>query len=196
MKFLGSKQIETDRLILKRGTMDEQKRLWEILMIPDVNRYFLTVPTKFREKLKDWDKQEKFYEEDIKHANDNNVFKWSIFLKETGECIGRVSCQENDKNNLAIRDVGWLIDPKYHKKGYGTEAAKAMIQFMFLECEIEEIITVAAICNEASWKIMERLGFIRQKETKMVQYTFLDEPTEIYLYKMNRERYLSLNLKI
>lgn len=40
MKYLGSKTIETDRLILKAQLMEEQKKLWEILMIPEVNRYF------------------------------------------------------------------------------------------------------------------------------------------------------------
>ena len=199
MKFLGSKTIETDRLILRTQTMNEQKRLWEILMIPEVNKYFLTVPPKFREKLKDWDKQQKFYEDDMKHANDNNVFRWSIFLKDTGECIGRLSCHEGHDedesiNNPNIRGVGWIIDPKFQGHGYGTEAAKAMIDFMFLECEIEQIITGAAICNLASWTIMEKLGFERQEKTKMIQYTFLDELTEIYSYVMTKERYLSLNL--
>ena len=199
MNFLGSKTIETDRLILRTQTMNEQKRLWEILMIPEVNKYFLTVPPKFREKLKDWDKQQKFYEDDMKHANDSNVFRWSIFLKDTGECIGRLSCHEGHDedesiNNPNIRGVGWIIDPKFQGHGYGTEAAKAMIDFMFLECEIEQIITGAAICNLASWKIMEKLGFERQEKTKMIQYTFLDELTEIYSYVMTKERYLSLNL--
>ena len=60
MKYLGSKYIVTDRLELKPQTMEEQKYLWELLMLPDVNRYFLTVPTKFREKLKDWNKQKDF----------------------------------------------------------------------------------------------------------------------------------------
>lgn len=199
MKFLGSKTIETDRLILRTQTMNEQKRLWEILMIPDVNKYFLTVSPKFREKLKDWSKQKTFYEEDMKYANDNNVFKWSVFLKDTGECIGRLSCHEGHDedesiNNPNIRGVGWIIDPKFQGHGYGTEAAKAMIDFMFLDCEIEQIITGAAICNPASWKIMEKLGFERQEKTKMIQYTFLDELTEIYSYVMTKERYLSLNL--
>ena len=194
MKYLGSKQLETDRLILKAQSMIEQKRLWEILMIPEVNRYFLTVPTKFRDKLKDWNIQEKYYEEEMKYAKDGNVFKWSVFLKETGECIGRISCHEASVENPNITDsnirgVGWIIDPKYQGKGYGTEAAKAMIDFMFLECEIHEIITGAAICNPASWKIMERLGFERQKEMKRIQYTFLDEPTETYCYKLTRDKY-------
>ena len=200
MNFLGSKTIETDRLILRTQTMNEQKRLWEILMIPEVNKYFLTVPPKFREKLKDWDKQQKFYEDDMKHANDNNIFRWSIFLKDTGECIGRLSCHEGHDedesiNNPNIRGVGWIIDPKFQGHGYGTEAAKAMIDFMFLECEIEQIITGAAICNLASWKIMEKLGFERQEKTKMIQYTFLDELTEIYSYVMTKERYMFLKQK-
>ncbi len=198
MKFLGSKTIETDRLILKAQTLNEQKRFWEILMIPTVNRYYLNVPIKFREKLKDWDKQEKFYQEEMMHANDSDVFKWSAFLKDTGEYIGRLSChlaQEEDAtiNNPAIRDVGWVIDPKFQGNGYGSEAAKAMIDFMFQECNIEKIITGAAICNPASWKIMEKLGFERQKDTKMVQYTFLDELTETYVYIMTREHYLMLH---
>lgn len=198
MKYLGSKTIETDRLILKVQLMEEQKKLWEILMIPEVNRYFLTVPTKFRDKLKDWNIQEKYYEEEMKHAKENNVFKWSIFLKETDECIGRISCHEATSENSEITDsnirgVGWIIDPKYQSRGYGIEAAKAMIDFMFLECEIAKIITGAAICNSASWKIMEKLGFERKKETKTIQYTFLDEPTEIYCYELTRDKYLLFN---
>ena len=132
MNYLGSRTLETDRLILKAQMMEEQKRLWEILMIPEVNRYFLTVPTIFRDKLTDWTKQEAFYKEDMKRANNSDVFRWSIFLKSTGECMGRVSCHEasNDYDgvtNANIRGVGWILDPKYHGLGYGTEAAKAML---------------------------------------------------------------------
>lgn len=195
MKYLGSKFLVTDRLELKPQTMDEQKYLWELLMLPDVNRYFLTVPTKFREKLKDWNKQKEFYEQDIKHANDKDIFRWSIFIKGTNNCIGRISCHEgkdedNTIDNPNIRGVGWIIDPKYQGLGYGTEAATAMINYMFNECEIDEIRTGAAICNPSSWKIMEKLGFVRLNKTKMVQYTFLDELTEDYTYLLTYDMFL------
>ena len=193
MKFLGSKQLETDRLVLKPQTMEEQKYLWSVLMIPSVNRLYLTVPRKFRDKLKDWDKQEEFYKEDMKHSNDKDVFRWSVFLKDTDECIGRVSCQKYNDEDLTVRDVGWYIDPKYNGNGYGTEAAKAMVDYMFTECEINGIRTGAAIENPASWKIMEKLGFERLPETKMVDYTFLDEQVEIYQYYITREMYLEKN---
>ena len=194
MKYLGSKTLETDRLILKAQTMDEQHYLWSILMLPEVNRYFLSVPRKFRDKLKDWDKQEEFYKADMEHANDLDTFRWSIFLKETNECIGRVSChdarvEDNETANPSIRGVGWLIDPKYFGKGYATEAAKAMIDYMFKECEIDEIKTYAAKENIASWKIMEKLGFERLEGIKLIDYTFQDEPTEDYRYHITKEMY-------
>ena len=197
MKYIGSKILETDRLLLKPQTMKEQKRLWEILMIPEVNKYYLVVPQKFREKLKDWNIQEQYYIEDIKHANDKNIFRWSIFLKDNGICIGRVSCHEGHDedasiNNANIRGVGWYIDPMYQGNGYATEAAKAMIDYMFQEAEIDEIRTGAAIDNPASWKIMEKLGFDRTNQTKMIQYTYLDELTEDYQYILNKEKYLGI----
>lgn len=193
---LGSKTLETDRLILKFQTMAEQKYLWSVLMIPDVNKYYLTVPTFLREKLKDWNKQEEYYIEDMKHASDLDVYRWSIFLKETGECIGRISCHEahdEDKsiNDSSIRGVGWYIDPKYQGYKYGKEAAKRMIDFMFNDVGINEIRTGAAIDNPASWKIMENLGFVKKDKTKMIQYTYLDKLTEAYQYILTKKIYYS-----
>ena len=194
MNLIGSKIIETERLILKPQTMQEQKRLWEILMIPEVNKVYLTTPAKFRDKLKDWSKQEPFYEEKINHANDNDVFEWSIFLKETNECIGKIdyheySKEDNEINDLSIRGVGWYIDPIHQGKGYGTEAAKHTLKYMFEEVQITKIITGAAIDNPASWKIMDRLGYKKLPQTKLVTYTYLDEPVEIYTYEITKEQY-------
>ena len=163
-------------------------------MIPEVNKVYLTTPAKFRDKLKDWSKQEPFYEEKISHANDNDVFEWSIFLKDTNECIGKIdyheySKEDNEINDLSIRGVGWYIDPIHQGKGYGTEAAKHTLKYMFEEVEISKIITGAAIDNPASWKIMDRLGYKKLPQTKLVTYTYLDEPVEIYTYEITKEQY-------
>ncbi|MBQ4030503.1 MAG: GNAT family N-acetyltransferase [Bacilli bacterium] len=195
MNNLGSRTIETEKLILKAQTMDEQEYLWSVLMMPKVNKYYLTVPIFLREKLKDWNKQKEYYQDEMKHANDVDVYKWSMFLKDTGECIGRVTCQESDVSDPAIRDVGWYIDPKYQGFGYGTEAAKAMIEYMFNEVGINEIRTGAAVINSASWRIMEKLGFVRTDNTKMVQYTYLDEPVEVYQYLLTKEMFYDFNNK-
>ncbi len=81
----------------------------------------------------------------------------------------------------------------FKKKGYATEVAMAMIDYMFRQVGIKEIRTGAAIVNPASWKIMEKLGFVRQDKTKMVQYIFLDEPVEDYSYIITKEQWMTLN---
>ena len=53
MNLMGSKTIETERLFLRKSSMKEQKRLWEILMIPEVNQWYLrSAKTKARDKRK------------------------------------------------------------------------------------------------------------------------------------------------
>ena len=187
MNLIGSKVLETERLLLVPHEEKYQYKLWEILMTEGVYNYYLAIPSKYREKLLSWKTQEPFYLEKVKHSNDKDIFDWCIILKENGECIGKIDCHElgDDKS---IRDVGWYIDPVYQGKGYASEAANAMFNYMYNEVMINEIDTGAAIDNSPSWKIMEKFGFERTGSS-YVNYTFIDEPVKIYTYKMTRNKY-------
>ncbi len=184
MNNIKIREIETERLILKIPTMSEQKQLWNIVKTEEVNKYYFPTPDRifnkynlskdriddliearkiFQEQLNDWERQQPFYEKkivDINNGENSQMFTWSIFLKD-GTIIGQMTVQPSEQypNNPEIRDVGWFIDLNYHKKGYATEAAKAILDFMFNEVEIEKILTSAAIINSGSWRIMEKLGF-------------------------------------
>ena len=166
MKLIGSKTIETERLILRSSKMEEQKRLWEILMIPEVNKWYLVGAKKHANNPSHWawENQEKFYKSKVDKADNNDVFVWSVFLKpeytNSGyeEVIGQVSAQENGED-ITIRDVGWYMDPAYQGKGYATEAAKAMIDYMFSEVEINGISSGAVKDNIGSCRMFEKLGF-------------------------------------
>ena len=124
------------------------------------------------------------------------MFEWSIYLKEDNACIGKIDYHEYSKedNNIedkSIRGVGWYIDPDYQRKGYATEAAIATLKYMFEEVKINKIITGAAIDNPASWKIMDRLGYKKLDHTTMVNYTYQDEPVEVYMYNITKEDYFN-----
>ena len=93
MKYLGSSTIETDRLVLKAQTMDEQYYLWKVLMIPEVNKYFLTVPQRFREKLLDWNLQYHFLQNCRCFYNINLGFlKWEPLYIEYYRYIHFLMC--------------------------------------------------------------------------------------------------------
>ena len=81
----------------------------------------------------------------MKHANDSNVFEWSIFLKDTKECIGRIVCQEIDSNSPDIRDVGWLIDQFIKIKVMLRRLPHLCLNLCLIDCDITAIHTGAAI---------------------------------------------------
>ncbi len=197
MNMIGSKTIETDRLILKSSSMEEQKKLWEILMIPEVNKWYLTGAKKHASNPKHWtwENQEKFYKSKVLKADNNDVFVWSVFLKteytNSGyeEAIGQVTAQENE-DNITIRDVGWYMNPIYQGKGYATEAAKAMIDYMFKEVEINGISSTAVKDNIASCRIFEKLGFTKVgEEIKESPYTFYNGLLTFSNYELTRKEY-------
>lgn len=95
MKFIGAKNIETERLLLMIPTVKEQYDLWNILKQEKINKWYMPTPARFnndrnafQNELNNWNKQEKFYQMKIDSLNDNsNMFTWSIFLKN-GTVIG------------------------------------------------------------------------------------------------------------
>lgn len=215
MRNISIRNFETDRLLIKKPTMEEQFALWNIIRDENVNRYYFPTPDRifvknnlskynaedlkqarkiFMEQLNDWERQQSFYEKKIKAINEednNQKYTWSIFLK-TGEPIGQITVQPKDEyaDNPEIRDIGWFINPKYQGNGYATEAASEVLRFMFEEVEIDKIITSAAIVNQGSWRVMEKLGFEKIGEK---QSTYFDDNNilQSYCYVCDKELFLN-----
>ena len=197
MNLIGSKTIETERLILRSSKIEEQKRLYQILMIPEVNKWYLTSGKKHSNNKEhwSWDTQEKFYKSKVEKANNTDVFGWSVFLKKQytqnnkEEVIGQVTVQENGED-ITIRDVGWYIDPKYQGNGYAIEAAKIMIDYMFQQVGIEKIVSGAVKENIGSCRIFEKLGFNKiSEEQQKSPYTFYDGVVTFCKYELDRNTY-------
>ncbi len=219
MNKINSKNLYTDRLELRIPTMEEQHRLWEILINEDINQYYFPTPDRifdknnlskdniedlkkarriFTEQLSDWKRQEPFYEkkiESIQAQDDSQKYTWSIFLKGTNTVIGQITCQPKDNEPENIRDVGWFIDPNCQGKGYATEAAVAILDFMFNEVKITDIKTSAAEINPGSWRIMEKLGF-EFVGTKKSSYFKDDEILISKEYHGTKELFLNRNNSI
>ena len=50
MNKINSKNLYTDRLELRIPTMEEQQRLWEILINEDINQYYFPPPDRIFDK--------------------------------------------------------------------------------------------------------------------------------------------------
>ena len=86
------------------------------------------------------------------------------------------------------------MDPNYQGKGYATEAAKAMIKYMFEKVKIEKISSGAVKDNIASCKIFEKLGFDKICEIEEDSpYTFYDGRLIFSKYELTQEKYFNNN---
>ena len=204
MNVIGSKTIETESSSYICQQELKTKRLWEILMIPEVNKWYLTGAKKHANNPSHWtwENQEKFYKSKVDKADNNDIFVWSVFLKPVytnsgyEEVIGQVSAQENGED-ITIRDVGWYMDPAYQGKGYATEAAKAMIDYMCSEVEINGISSGAVKGNIGSCRMFEKLGFNKIGEIEEESpYTFYDGILTFSKYELTREDYDNENNRI
>ena len=184
MKDLGSKTLETERLILRKTEEKDLKRLWEILWIEDVNKYYLTSKIN-----KDWEEEKKWQYKKLEKASDPDVYCWTITTKDN-TVIGQITVQEMKEKKENYRDIGWFLDPKYQHLGYAYEAANKILNYMFQETGLEGIITSAAIINKPSWNLMEKLGFKRLQTTHKEKYTFIEEPIEVYEYQCLKTDFL------
>ena len=58
-------------------------------------------------------------------------------------------------------EIGWRLARAYWGHGYGTEAARAALNFGFDELPLQEIVSFTVPGNTRSRRVMERLGMVR-----------------------------------
>lgn len=159
MLELGTKTLETERLILRKYKIEDAKEMYKNWGTdPKCNKY---LPWELHKNIKetkeiitDWISQ---YKED--------KFKWAIELKNTNEIIGGIDVVKlNKKNNTC--EIGYCIGSKFWNNGYTTEALKKVIEYLFLECDFYLIEAHHHKTNIASGKVMKKAGMIKETELR------------------------------
>lgn len=87
------------------------------------------------------------------------VYDFAIEDIVTGQYIGGVSINScSIKNRNCV--IGIMIgDKKFWGKGYGTDALKVLIKFIFEECNLEKIKLAAYSFNDRAIRCYKSLGF-------------------------------------
>lgn len=113
-----------------------------------------------------------------------------VELKERHKVIGSVGYWIDEEGHHCI---DYDFNPEFGGKGYATEACKSLICYLFGTKDIPEIFGDCDVRNEASWKLMERLGFERLQKLDNQSYKndVNNKPIMIqtYLYGLKREKY-------
>ena len=74
-----------------------------------------------------------------------------------GEFMLRLTSAESRQG-----EIGWSLHPDAHGRGLGTEGAREMLRLGFDELGLHRIVAECDPRNDASIRVMERLGMRRE----------------------------------
>ncbi|OLB77760.1 MAG: GNAT family N-acetyltransferase [Actinobacteria bacterium 13_2_20CM_2_71_6] len=81
-------------------------------------------------------------------------------------------------------EVGWRLGRAHWGRGLATEAARAALRFAFADCGLDRIVGVYVLGNDASARVMAKLGMRFDRDTTEILY---GRPVRIHA--ISREEY-------
>ena len=152
MEHLGTKKIETERLILRRFTIDDAENMYHNWANDiEVTKYL----TWEYHKSITWSKN--ILESWIKNYSKNDFYLWAIILKEINEPIGSIS-SVHQADDIKMVHIGYCIGKKWWNKGITSEALNVLKKYFFEEVGVNRIESRHDSNNPNSGKVMIKCG--------------------------------------
>ena len=165
----NSKVLETERLILRRLTMDDLDHLFTLYHSPDVRKYYSEGIPSYEET-----KQELEWMINTCYAK-YGFGMWATIEKKTRKFIGRCGLTPMDIEGREEIEVGYMLAKEYWGQGFATEAARAILQYGFEQEGLARLICVINPGNQASSRVAEKIGM-----TLEIDGDINGEPTLLY----------------
>ena len=169
--------IITERLILRKLTLDDVDNIFLLDSNPDVMKYVGVSPVKLKEE------SAKMIENIINQYKNNGTGRLAVSEKESNQFIGWCGIKLlTDKVNgfKNVYELGYRFLPEFWGKGYATESALASLDLGFNQLSADKIYAYADVQHQSSNHILTKLGF----ENKGV---FLDNGDNCYWYELEKK---------
>ena len=134
--------METERLILREYTYEDFDALYEIMSDSETMRHY---PNPFDEELtREW------IEWNLKNYKEYGYGLWAVVLKETGKFIGDCGITIQNIDGEMFPEIGYHINKKYWRQGFGSEAARAVRDWAFENTEYDCLYSYMKYTNTGS----------------------------------------------
>ena len=170
-------QLTTDRLTLREFTPADVPDVLAYQREPSYFRYYAWTDRteadvrEFLQMFFDWRAEEP-----------RRKFQFAITLSEGGQLVGSVGIRRKPENDWEA-DIGYELAPEHWRRGYATEAARAIVSFGFRELKVHRISSWCIAENTASVRVAERLGFKLEGRLRENDY-FKDRWWDSLLYAL------------
>lgn len=179
------RDIITRRLILRPWQLSDSKDLYEYSKSELVGPRAGWKPHKSEEESK----------ETIKMFIKNND-SYAIVLKEENKVIGGIGLHKRKPDSslkaLKQREIGYVLNPNYWGNEYIPEAVKALIEYGFMEMNLDLIWCGHFDFNSNSKRVNEKCGFNYKFTKKEILKSLDNMEVNVLYYNILRNEYKKL----
>ncbi|MBO7310871.1 MAG: GNAT family N-acetyltransferase [Clostridia bacterium] len=143
--------LSTERLVLRPMSTKDTYDMYEYACREDVTEFLLWSPHPSVAYTRDY-----LAYIERRYAT-CDFYDWAVTLADSGKMIGTVGFTKIDLQNNSA-EIGYVLNPEYHRKGYGFEATSHILSLGFERLELHRIEARFMQGNTASLRLAEKLG--------------------------------------
>lgn len=164
-------EFQTERLIIRKFRLEDKEDIFDILS---------DEPTTLDEGgFHAFEKMNEEYQVLMERFETQE--RYSIVHKESNRVVGMINLQE-DERAVKTYELGFVISPKCRRRGYAYEAITNMIVILFEKTDIKMFTVSHFQYNDASKKLIEKMGFVYEGIERHGLFHAAYGPTDLVCY--------------
>ena len=183
LKHMGTKKIETERLILRKFEKDDVQDMFNNWSNDaDVTQYL------------SWNAHSEIGVTKLIISNWVNAYEnmetyiWGIVPKDYGKVAGSISVIETSDKNMSC-EIGYCLSKNYWNKGLMTEALCAVIDYLMNDVKMNRIFGRNDPNNLASDKVMKKAGMSLEGTLREVKHLGNDIFSDSNIWSILKKEY-------
>lgn len=152
MQHLGTRDLETERLILRRFTLEDAQAMYDNWTSDgEVTKYLMWPAHESvevsRAVLADW----------VAGYDKPDYYQWAIVPKDFGQPIGSIAVVHQD-DRVGKAHIGYCIGKNWWHRGYMSEALEAVMEYLFESVGMRRLESRHDPRNPHSGAVMRKCG--------------------------------------
>lgn len=167
--------LETERLILRQMTYEDQEALYAVLADSDIMQHY---PYTFdADRVRNWIKR------NIDRYEKDGFGLWAVVLKENDQMIGDCGITMQPIHGQMLPEIGYHIRADHQRRGYASEAAAECIRYAFEKLDFPAVYSYMKYTNIPSRKTAMKNGMVFVEE--------YEDPDDTYtsVYRIRQEEW-------